>query len=406
MSLLMVQKYGGTSLGTPKHIHRVATRIKKVVDNGYRVIVVVSAMGHSTDTLLSLAKEVVQNPSDKEMDVLLSTGEQISMSLLAMALIEKGIHARSYTANQLKICTDNNFSNARIKSIDFSILEQALKEYKVCIVAGFQGVDSDGNITTLGRGGSDTSAVALAIAMNVEVCEIYTDVDGVYTADPNKVSTAKKLDSLSYDEMLELSSLGAGVVHNRSVELAKKKGIILHVRSSLSTDNGTLIKKEDKNMEEILVSGVTLKEKQVKVSLLELPDYPGIAAQIFHQLAKKDILVDMIVQSTGVKKKNTIAFTIENTKIKIVEDLLKEIVKRFDGVSYLVEPNISIVSIVGVGMKSHTGIAAQMFDVLAKNKINIDMISTSEIKISCAISFKDGTKALNLIHDLFYIDTE
>lgn len=404
MSKILVQKFGGTSVGDPERIRRVANRIKSYHEKGYQLVVVVSAMGHTTDELVDLAAKISVNPPKREMDMLLSTGEQVSIALLAMALHEIDVPARSFTGGQVNIVTDGNFSNARIESIDTKRLTSHLEQGHVCIVAGFQGVDQDQNITTLGRGGSDTTAVALAAALKAKECEIYTDVDGVYTTDPNKVEGARKLNQISYDEMLELASLGAGVLHSRSVEFAKKYGVVIHVKSSFNYNEGTKVVSENEIMEKLTVTGVTLKSDDARLTVADIPDKPGIAAEIFQALADKKINIDVIVQSTGKDKTNTIAFTLPVAAVADAKQTLDQLIKKWGAGSISADENIAIVSAVGVGMKSHTGVAAGMFKALADNNINIEMISTSEIKISCVIAKDRGKDALRLIHSVFGLD--
>ncbi len=400
-SKILVQKFGGTSVGDAERIKRVAARIKSYYENGYLLVVVVSAMGHTTDELIKLASQISDNPPKREMDMLLSTGEQVSVAMLAMALHEIGVPAVSFNAQQIKIHTDARYSNARIEKIETDRLEKELAAGRICIVAGFQGIDEHQNITTLGRGGSDTSAVALAAALHAKECEIFTDVDGVYTADPNKVQGTRKHERISYDEMLELASLGAGVLHSRSVEFAKKYGVVIHVRSSFNFNTGTLVVPEEQIMEKLLVSGVTLKSDDARVSLNDIPDRPGIAAEVFHALAAQNINVDIIVQSTGKDNKNTISFTIPHKDLKQAREILELLLKNWGTGSASFDENIAIVSAVGVGMKSHSGVAASMFKSLADAGINIEMISTSEIKISCVIAKDRGREALQIVHDVF-----
>lgn len=411
MSTILVQKFGGTSVGDAERIKRVANRIKSYYEKRHQIVVVVSAMGDTTDNLIELAAKLSPAPPKREMDMLLSTGEQISIALLAMALHEIQVPARSFTGGQVNIVTDGNFSNARIESIDTERLTSSLEKGYVCIVAGFQGVDHDRNITTLGRGGSDTTAVALAAALKASECEIYTDVDGVYTTDPNQVERARKLSHISYDEMLELASLGAGVLHSRAVEFAKKYGVIIHVKSSFNYSEGTKVMSEKDMMEKITVTGVTLKEDDARLTVADIPDKPGIAAEIFQALAEKKINIDVIVQSssrgdatTGKGKTNTISFTLPVNSIKEATATLQNLIQAWGSGSLSSDENIAIVSAVGVGMKSHTGVAASMFKVLADNSINIEMISTSEIKISCVIAKERGKDALRLVHTVFGLD--
>lgn len=399
---IIVQKYGGTSVGTPERMQNVARRIKTYYDRGERVVVVVSAMGHTTDELVDLATKLNPYPHKREMDMLLSTGEQISIALLAMALQAIGVQARSFTGSQVNIQTDGNFSNARIKMIERTKIDQALEENHVVIVAGFQGVDSEFNIVTLGRGGSDTSAVALAAVLNAKECEIYTDVDGVYSADPRKVKNAIMHKQITYEEMLELASLGAGVLHSRSVELAMNYDVVIHVRSSLNETTGTLVLSEESIMEKLSVSGVTSKTDQARVTIPEVPDKPGLAADLFTELTKYDIIVDVIVQSSPQNGVNTISFTIPQKSIKDAQPILEKFSTDHKTGKLDINENIAIVSAVGVGMKSHVGVAANMFKSLAKENINIEMISTSEIKISCVINKDQADKAINAVHKEFF----
>lgn len=403
---LIVQKYGGTSVGDTDRIKNVANRIKMYYDQGHDLVVVVSAMGHTTDQLIEMAKKIHPYPKAREMDVLLSTGEQVSIALLAMALDYIGVPAISFTGAQVRILTDKKYSMARIQEIDTSRLLENLKQKKVCIVAGFQGVDEDFNITTLGRGGSDLTAVALAAALKADSCEIYTDVDGVYTTDPNKVPTAKKINKICYEEMLELARLGAGVLHSRSVEVASKYNVVIHVRSSFNNNLGTLVVPEDQIMEKVLVRGVTLKTDEARISVMDIPDRPGLASNLFNKLAKADVNVDMIVQSTGKDQKNTISFTVPITSLHIAKEIVESFIKEMGSGSYDVDDNIAILSAVGIGMRSHSGVAGKMFEALAKNNINIEMISTSEIKISVVIKKDVGKLALQEVHNAFELGKE
>ncbi|MBE7412462.1 MAG: aspartate kinase [Leptospiraceae bacterium] len=401
MSNIIVQKYGGTSVGSPDKIKNVANRIKSYYDKGSSVVVVVSAMGHTTDELIELAEKINTNPSRREMDMLLSTGEQVSVSLLAIALEAIQIPSQSFTGSQLKIMTDGNFSNGKIKSIDRTKIDEAISKGKVVIVAGFQGIDKDENIVTLGRGGSDTSAVALAAVLGAKECEIYTDVDGVYTADPRIIPEAKKHNTITHDEMLELASLGAGVLHSRSVELAMNYGVTIHVRSSFNQSIGTLVVSEEKLMEKIKVSGVTIKSEEARVTIPDVPDKPGIAAELFGKLSKADILVDVIVQSSPHNGINTISFTIPRKAVSTAKPILEDFIKTHGTGKIDINEKIAIVSAVGVGMKSHVGVAADMFKALADKSINIEMITTSEIKISCVIREDQAKIAVKAIHDTF-----
>ena len=403
---LIVQKYGGTSVGTVERIKSVASRIKRYVENGYSVVVVVSAMGKTTDQLIDLAKQITQNPDKREMDMLLSTGEQISTALLAMALHNSGINAISYTGSQVKLITDGNFSNARIQSISTDRIKKSLEESKVVIVAGFQGIDQEENITTLGRGGSDTSAVALATVLGTRDCEIYTDVDGVFTADPRIVPNTKKLNEISYEEMLELARLGAGVLHSRSVEFAKKYTIRLHVRSSFNDDRGTIVMPREEMMEKFVISGVTSKDDEAKITIRDIPDRPGVASMLFGELGKQKVYVNMIVQSTGKDGKASISFTVLKNDLKKALEICKGLQATMGATGIDYKENIAIVSAVGVGMLSSWGVAGRIFDVLFKHNINIEMISTSEIGISCVIDSMYSELAVKAIHKEFIEDNE
>ena len=398
---IMVQKYGGTSVGSPERIKAVADRIKSYVKKSYSVVVVVSAMGKTTDELISLSLEITKNPSSREMDMLLSTGEQVSISLLAMALHEIGIDAISYTGSQIKVITDGNFSRARIESISTDRIIKSLKENKVVIVAGFQGIDSEENITTLGRGGSDTSAVALAAVLGARDCEIYTDVDGVYTADPRIIANPFKLKEISYDEMLELARLGAAVLHSRSVEFAKKNNIRLHVRSSFNYDEGTVVMPKEEMMEKFVISGVTAKLDEAKITIRDIPDRPGIAARVFGLMGENKLYVNMIVQSTGKDNKASISFTVLKSDLAKAMGLCDSLKNELGASRIDSKQNIAIVSAVGVGMLSSYGVAGRIFQVLSEQNINIEMISTSEIGISCVIDDMYAELATKAIHRAF-----
>jgi len=404
---LIVQKYGGTSVADSEKIKNVAKAILKEKSNGNDVVVVVSAMGHTTDNLIKLSKEITNNPTDREMDMLLSTGEQISMSLVAMALIEMGQDAVSLTGLQAGIKTENCHLSARIVDIDTTRIKKHLAENKIVIVAGFQGVCENNEITTLGRGGSDTSAVALACALNAQRCDIYSDVEGVYTSDPRIIKTAQKLDIVSYDEMLELARVGANVLHPRSVETAKLYNMPMRVRSSFKTDDlGTLIIGVEQ-MELIKpVTGLACDDSQIRIVICDIEDKPGNAAKLFNLLASKDLSVDMIIQSYARNKQNTndIAFTITKSdypKFEALKDKINEIVNASN---ILIDEDIVKVSIVGAGMIDRPGIAAKMFDTLAKEEINIKMISTSEIKISCLVEKKYKNQAAIALCSVFELD--
>jgi len=401
--MLIVQKFGGTSVGDTDRIKNVANRIKSYYERGHSLIVVVSAMGHTTDELIDKAMALNEDPPRREMDMLLVTGEQISMALMAMALNAVEVPAISFTGGQLQILTDGKHSNARIRDVDTTRLKEALAQKKVCIVAGFQGIDENQEIMTLGRGGSDTTAVALAVAIKADQCEIYTDVDGVYTTDPNKVPAARKMSHICYEEMLELASMGAGVLHNRSVELASKFNVIIQVRSSFNYNDGTLVVPEEQimDMEKVTVRGVSLKSDQARISAHDIPDKPGLAAGLFGKMSAASINVDMIVQSTGDQNKNTISFTVPAGDLSQARSVLEAFLAEIGGGRIAVDQSIAIVSAVGVGMKSHSGVAATMFQALAKENINIEMISTSEIRISVVVHKDQSRKALEAVHRAF-----
>jgi len=403
---LIVQKYGGTSVGTVERIQNVARRVAKTFDEGNEVIVIVSAMAGETNRLVALANEISEIPDEREYDVLVSTGEQVTIALLSMCLKSMGYKAKSYLGSQIPMLTDKAYSRARIEEIGDKNIRADLKAGTIVVVAGFQGTDCDGNITTLGRGGSDTSAVAVAAALKADVCEIYTDVDGVYTTDPRIVPEARKIEKISYEEMLEMASLGAKILQIRSVEFAKKYNVVVHVRSSFDDSQGTLVMKEDQEMEAVLVSGVTFNKDEAKISIFGVPDQPGVASQIFSPLSQNNITVDMIIQNISHQGATDITFTVPKSDCKkalqIIEAVAKDINAR--GVSH--NTNIAKVSIVGVGMRSHSGVATTMFDTLAREGINIEMISTSEIKVSCVISDKYTELAVRILHEAFGLDRE
>jgi aspartate kinase len=398
---LVVQKYGGTSMGSVERIRNVAKRVAKTYDAGNDMVVVVSAMAGETNKLVALANEVCEFPDNREYDVLVAAGEQVSIALLAMCLKAMGYKAKSYLGFQIPIVTDNAYSKARIEEIDDTKMRADLKEGTILIVAGFQGVDSQGSITTLGRGGSDTSAVAMAAALKADVCEIYTDVDGVYTTDPNLCKDAKKIERISYEEMLELASLGAKVLQIRSVEFAKKYNVDVHVRSSFNENLGTMVTKEDKEMEAVLVSGIAYAKDEVKIAVMQVPDKPGIAAQILSPLSDANISVDMIVQNVSEAGFTDFTFTVTQADFKRALVITKETAEAISAKEVVSDQNISKVSIVGLGMRSHAGVATTMFKTLAAEGINIQMISTSEIKISVVVDAKYTELAVRVLHDAF-----
>lgn len=398
---LVVQKYGGTSVGTPDRIKNVAQRVIKAYDEGNDLIVVLSAMSGETNRLVGLANQLSEFPDGREYDMVVATGEQVTIGLLTMHLKSLGYKAKSYQGWQVPIITDNTFTKARIESIDDSRIRKDLDDRTIIVVAGFQGIDSDGNITTLGRGGSDTSAVALAAALNADVCEIYTDVDGVYTTDPNICKEARKMERISYDEMLELASLGAKVLQIRSVEFAKKYNVNVHVRSSLNENTGTLVTRESNDMEGILVSGVAYDKNEAKIAVMGVPDKPGIAAKILSALSDAAISVDMIVQNVSQAGLTDFTFTVTKTDLKQALILTNQIAEEIQAKEVIADENISKISIVGLGMRSHAGVATTMFDALASNGINIQMISTSEIKISVIINEKYTELAVRVLHEAF-----
>lgn len=398
---LVVQKYGGTSVGSIDRIRNVASRVARVYDEGNSLVVVVSAMSGETNKLVALANEICEFPDTREYDVLVSSGEQVTVALLAMCLRSMGYKAKSYLGHQVPIITDSAYSKARIEKISDKKMRKDLEEGTIIIAAGFQGVDAAGNITTLGRGGSDTSAVALAAALKADVCDIFTDVDGVYTTDPNLCSDARKIERISYDEMLELASLGAKVLQIRSVQFAKKFDVNVHVRSSFNDNPGTLVTKEDKNMESILVSGITYAKDETKIAVRRVPDKPGIAAGILLPLSDANISVDMIVQNVSEDGSTDFTFTVSKADFKKALMITKEVAETINARDIQTDENISKVSIVGLGMRSHAGVATTMFQTLAKEGINIQMISTSEIKISVIIDAKYTELAVRVLHDVF-----
>jgi len=398
---LIVQKYGGTSVGNVERIRNVAIRVAQTKRKGHKVVVVVSAMSGETNKLVDLANQVKEFPIGREYDIVVSTGEQVTIGLLALALQDMGFGATSFLGHQVPIITDSAFSKARIEEIETSRILSELKKGNVVVVAGFQGVDKEGNITTLGRGGSDTTAVALAAALKADVCEIYTDVEGVYTTDPNICPDARKLKKVSYDEMLEMASLGAKVLQTRSVEFAKKYNVPVMVKSSFTDAEGTLVTKEDKDMEKVIVSGVTYNKDEAKITVARVPDKPGIAAKLFAPLTKANINVDMIVQNVSLDGHTDLTFTVSKADFKKALQLVEKTSKEIKAGKVLSDINIAKVSIVGAGMRSHAGVASKMFETMARENINIQMISTSEIKISAVIDAKYTELAVRALHEAF-----
>ena len=399
--MLIVQKFGGTSVGTIDRIKNVARRAIATQKQGHDVVVVVSAMSGETNRLLGLAQQITAIPDERELDVIASTGEQVTVGLLALAIQAEGGRASSLLGHQVRILTDSAFARARIQDIDVTAVRNAIGAGKIVVVAGFQGVDKDGNITTLGRGGSDTSAVAVAAALKADVCEIYTDVDGVYTADPNVVRSARKVSRISYEEMLELASLGAKVLQIRSVEFGMKYQVPIHVRSSFNDNEGTWVVPEEKSMEAVVVSGVTATRDEAKVTLSGVTDKPGIQAQVLRPLAQAGIVVDVIVQAHIQNGRTNITFTLPGSDLARAKDILSKCSDLCTPDQIKTEENLSKVSVVGVGMRSHAGVALKMFEILASDNIHIHLISTSEIKISCVIEAKYAELAVRSLHDGF-----
>ena len=400
--MLVVQKYGGSSVADPEKIRNVARRVSETAAD-HRLVVVVSAMGKTTDTLIGLASRIAPAPDAREMDMLLATGEQVTIALLAMALHGLGFKARSFTGAQAGMRTDGAHTKARITRIEADRLREALEAGEIAVVAGFQGITEGAEITTLGRGGSDLTAVALAAALKADVCEIYTDVDGVYTADPNIVPDARKLDRVTYDEMLEMASLGAKVLQSRSVEFAKKYLVPVHVRSTFKRDPGTLVTKEERGMEDVVVTGVTHDRNQAKISILRVPDRPGIAAQVFGAVGAQNVVVDMIVQNISRDGFTDMSFTVPRADYQQAIDVLKQVSTRVGAQGVVHDERVAKVSIVGVGMRSHSGVASRMFATLAREGVNIQMISTSEIAVSCVIEEKYAELAVRALHDTFEV---
>ena len=399
--MLIVQKYGGTSVGSIDRIQEVAARVAATRAAGHQVAVVLSAMSGETNRLLNLARQIAEQPDARESDVLVSTGEQVTIALLAMALKEIGAPAVSLLGHQVQIETDDAYGRARIRHVQTARLLNALKEGNIVVIAGFQGINAQQNITTLGRGGSDTTAVAIAAATQADACEIYTDVDGVYSADPRICPHAHKLERISYEEMLELASLGAKVLQIRSVEFAKRYQVPVHVRSSFSHDEGTWLVQEDQSMEDVIVSGVTSDLDQAKITLMRVPDRPGLAAKLFTPIAQDNIVVDMIIQNASEDEKTDVTFTVPRGDVPKALERVKSAALEIGAGDVVYDSEVAKVSIVGLGMRSHAGVASRMFEVLAAEGINIQMISTSEIKISIVIAAKYAELAVRVLHDAF-----
>ena len=401
---LIVQKYGGTSVGNVERIHRVAERVERAQKDGHQVVVVLSAMSGETDRLLKLAHEATNSPDERELDMLLSTGERVTIALLAMELRGRGVNARSFTGRQVGIHTDSAHTKARISRVTAERIKEALAGGVIPVVAGFQGINASSDVTTLGRGGSDLTAVALAAALKADRCIIYTDVDGVYTADPNIVPAARRLEKISYEEMLEMASLGAKVLQSRSVEFAAKYSVPVEVNSSFKEGKGTLVTREDADMEGVMVSGVTGDRNQAKLTIVGVPDRPGIAARVFGAVANANIVVDMIIQNVSQASMTDISFTVPKADLRNAVDLVQRLSQEIGARSVAVTESIAKVSLIGVGMRSHSGVAAKMFEVLSREGVNIMMISTSEIKISCVIEEKYLELAMRTLHTAFGLD--
>lgn len=403
---LIVQKFGGTSVADLERIQNVAKRVAHTYDQGNQVVVILSAMAGVTDNLINMAKQVQKTPDRRELDVLLATGEQTTAALLAMTLQNMSYQALSLLGHQAKVVTDCDFGNARIIEIDAERIHKLLDKNNIVVVAGFQGSDVNGNITTLGRGGSDTSAVAIAAALNADTCEIYTDVDGIYTADPNICKRARKIDVISYDEMLNMASLGAKVLQIRSVGFAKKYNVRVHVRSSFSQEEGTMVVCENAGMESLVVSAVTHDRDQARITLKKVPDQPGTAAKIFSPISEAGIIVDMIIQNTRAGGQTDLSFTVPKALHEEAMAIQKKIAREIGAEEVYGDPNIAKISVIGVGMRNHSGVASTMFNTLAAEKINISMISTSEIRISCIIEEKYTELAVRVLHTAFGLDLE
>ena len=403
---LIVQKYGGTSVGSIQKIKAVAKKVIEYYKQGNQMVIVLSAMAGQTDGLIRLAHEIADDPDPRELDVLVSTGEQVSVALFAAAIKSMGYDARSLLGFQVVIHTSNLYGKARIHGIETDRITRELDQGRIVAVAGFQGLDEHGDITTLGRGGSDTTAVALAAALKAEVCDIFTDVDGVYTTDPNICPKARKLDIISYEEMLEMASLGAKVLEIRSVEFAKKYNVPIHVRSTFTDERGTMVVAETKDMEKVLVSGVTYNKNEARITVKKVPDRPGIASQIFDSIFRSGIVVDMIVQNTSEDGLTDLTFTVPKPEFYKTMKLLADVAKEIGAEKILGDEDIAKVSIIGIGMRSHAGVAKKMFEVLARENINIMMISTSEIKVSCVIEEKYTELAVRALHTAFGLDND
>lgn len=401
---MIVQKYGGTSVADTERIKTIAQRAIRAKETGNDVIVVVSAMAGETNKLINFAHKLVPHPDGRELDVLISTGEQVSISLVSMVIKSMGHEAKSYLGYQIPIETDSTYGKARITQVKPDKIMNDVKGGKIVVVAGFQGIDGEGNVTTLGRGGSDTTAVALAATLKADVCEIFTDVNGVYTTDPNVCEKARKLEKISYDEMLEMASLGAKVLQIRAVEFAKKYNVPIHVRSSFNDNIGTFVCREDEEMENVAVSGITYDKNEAKITITKVPDKPGIAHRLFGAIADANIRVDMIIQNVSEGGSTDITFTVMKTDLHKATNIVREIARQIGAKDINTDENIAKVSIVGTGMRSHSGIASTMFGALAREGINIMMISTSEIKISCIIESKYTELAVRALHEAFQLD--
>jgi len=403
---LIVQKYGGTSVADLERIRSVAKRVARTYDGGNDVVIIISAMAGVTDSLVEMANQISDSPDKRELDVLLATGEQTTASLLAMTLHAMGYPAQSLLGHQARVVTDGTFGNARIVDIGAQRINELIENRDIVVIAGFQGCDINGNITTLGRGGSDTSAVAIASALKADVCEIYTDVDGIYTADPNICEKARKISVVSYDEMLNMASLGAKVLQIRSVGFAKKYNVPIHVRSSFSEEEGTMVVNENSGMERLVVSAVTHDKDQSRITLKKVPDQPGVAAKIFSPISEAGVVVDMIIQNTRAEGQTDLTFTVPRESFADAMKIEKAVAEDIGAEAVLGDENISKVSVVGVGMRNHSGVASKMFTTLAKENINIMMISTSEIRISCIIEEKYTELAVRVLHSAFDLDKE